>query len=47
MQSAAWGVFLHAKAGDVLATRVGRLGYLARELLAEIPTLMREFDSRK
>src|SRR3569833_3126797 len=37
---AAWGVFLHARAGDRLATKVGPLGYLARELLDEIPNLM-------
>ena len=40
-QAAAWGVFLHGEAGNVLARRVGRVGYLARELLAEIPGLMR------
>ena len=38
--AAAWGVFLHAKAGDRLATKIGPLGYLARELLDEIPNLM-------
>lgn len=41
-QATVWGVFLHAKAGEVLAERVGPLGFLARELLAEIPRLMRE-----
>jgi ADP-dependent NAD(P)H-hydrate dehydratase len=40
LQAAAWGVYLHAKAGDVLARRSGLLGFLARELLAEIPPLM-------
>ena len=40
VQAAAWAVFLHARAGDVLARRVGPLGFLARELLAEIPRLM-------
>lgn len=38
--AAAWGVFLHAKAGDRLASKIGPLGYLARELLTEIPNLM-------
>jgi hydroxyethylthiazole kinase-like uncharacterized protein yjeF len=38
--AAAWGVFLHAKAGDRLASKVGPLGYLARELLNEIPKLL-------
>ena len=32
-QAAAWGVYLHAAAGDALAARMGTLGYLARELL--------------
>lgn len=41
-QATVWGVFLHARAGEVLAERVGPLGFLARELLAEIPRLMHE-----
>lgn len=40
LQATVWGVHLHAKAGDVLAERIGPLGFLARELLAEIPALM-------
>jgi hydroxyethylthiazole kinase-like uncharacterized protein yjeF len=40
MQAAAWGVYLHGRAGEVLARRVGPLGYLARELLAEVPSLL-------
>lgn len=39
-QATVWGVYLHARAGEVLADRVGPLGFLARELLAEIPRLM-------
>jgi ADP-dependent NAD(P)H-hydrate dehydratase len=39
-QAAVWGVALHARAGDALAVRVGPLGYLAREIAAEIPGLM-------
>jgi hydroxyethylthiazole kinase-like uncharacterized protein yjeF len=39
-QAAVWGVYLHARAGDALARRMGALGFLARELLAEIPQLM-------
>ncbi|MCP9493009.1 MAG: NAD(P)H-hydrate dehydratase [Pyrinomonadaceae bacterium MAG19_C2-C3] len=42
-----WGVFLHARAGDRLAKRVGGLGFLARELLAEIPGLMEKLDAKK
>jgi hydroxyethylthiazole kinase-like uncharacterized protein yjeF len=47
LQAAAWGVYLHGRAGDRLARKVGRLGFLARELLAEIPRLMSEMDGRK
>ncbi len=39
-QAAAWGVVLHALAGERLSARLGRLGYLARELAAEVPALM-------
>ncbi len=42
LQAAVWGVYLHAKAGDVLARRMGSLGFLARELLTEIPQLLRK-----
>jgi hydroxyethylthiazole kinase-like uncharacterized protein yjeF len=38
--AAKWAVFLHAAAGKALARRVGRIGFLARELLDEIPRLM-------
>ncbi|HWI78153.1 MAG TPA: ADP/ATP-dependent (S)-NAD(P)H-hydrate dehydratase, partial [Ramlibacter sp.] len=39
-QAAAWGVALHARAGEVLAQRQGEVGYLARELAAQVPALM-------
>ncbi len=35
-----WGVFLHGEAGARLARRQGLVGYLARELLAEVPPIM-------
>jgi len=35
-----WGVYMHAKAGDRLARTVGPLGFMARELLLEIPRIM-------
>jgi hydroxyethylthiazole kinase-like uncharacterized protein yjeF len=44
LQAAAWGVYLHARAGELLARKMGQLGYLARELLAEVPRLMSEMD---
>jgi hydroxyethylthiazole kinase-like uncharacterized protein yjeF len=40
-RAAAWGVYLHGAAGQTLGRRVGRLGYLARELLDEIPAELR------
>jgi len=40
-QAAVWGVALHARAGDRLAARTGNLGYLAREIAAEVPAVMR------
>jgi ADP-dependent NAD(P)H-hydrate dehydratase len=40
LHAAAWGVFLHGRAGDVVAKTVGQLGFLASELLAVIPALM-------
>ena len=46
LAAAVWGVHLHARAGDRLARRMGRLGFLARELLAEIPPLMRELQAK-
>lgn len=44
--ASAWGVFVHALAGERLAKRVGRLGFLARELLPEIPLVMNDLDAR-
>lgn len=41
-QAAAWGVYLHACAGDHLATKIGPLGYLAHELLAEVPPFLKK-----
>ncbi len=43
-QAACWGVALHAAAGEVLAARMGLLGYLARELPGEIPALLERFS---
>jgi ADP-dependent NAD(P)H-hydrate dehydratase len=39
-QAAVWGVALHARAGKALALRQGNVGYLARELAAEIPAIL-------
>lgn len=40
LQAAVWGVFLHGEAGNALVKKSGRVGYLARELLPEIPRLL-------
>jgi hydroxyethylthiazole kinase-like uncharacterized protein yjeF len=40
LHAAVWGVYLHACAGDALARHMGRYGFLARELLGEIPRLL-------
>ncbi|MDB5884350.1 MAG: hypothetical protein JWR74_521 [Polaromonas sp.] len=42
VQAAAWGVVVHSLAGQRLAERHGRLGFLAREILGEIPSVMRD-----
>ncbi len=47
LQAAVWGVYLHAKAGEVLKRKMGGLGYLASELAAEIPRLMEQRSRRK
>ena len=35
-----WAVWLHGKAGRALSKKVGALGFLAREIPAEIPALL-------
>jgi ADP-dependent NAD(P)H-hydrate dehydratase len=44
-QAAAWGVALHATAGEQLALRHGPLRYLAREIGAEVPVLLRTWSA--
>ncbi|HEX2558575.1 NAD(P)H-hydrate dehydratase [Phenylobacterium sp.] len=43
-QAAAWGSFLHGECGRRLATRIGPVGFLARELLDEIPRALSELE---
>lgn len=45
-QACAWAVVLHARAGAALARRLGPLGFLARELAAEIPPLVSRLQRR-
>jgi hydroxyethylthiazole kinase-like uncharacterized protein yjeF len=46
LTAALWGVYLHGEAGRVLARRIGRIGFLARELLDEVPGLMEDPSTR-
>jgi hydroxyethylthiazole kinase-like uncharacterized protein yjeF len=46
-QAAVWAVYLHGEAGNALARRIGRVGYLARELLDEIPPIMAKLAYRR
>jgi hydroxyethylthiazole kinase-like uncharacterized protein yjeF len=41
-KAAVWGGYLHARVGELLAERVGQVGYLARELPAVVPTVLDE-----
>lgn len=43
-QATVWGVALHGAAGRVLSEKVGRLGFLAREILPEIPRVMADLS---
>ena len=47
VQAVAWAVFLHGRAGDVLARKVGPVGFLARELLAEVPRELARLSRRR
>jgi hydroxyethylthiazole kinase-like uncharacterized protein yjeF len=40
----AWSVYMHAEAGHRLAQRQGTFGFLAGEILAEIPKIMADFS---
>lgn len=44
VRAACWGTYLHAAAGGRLAAR-GRLGFLARELLDEVPLVLTELQA--
>jgi ADP-dependent NAD(P)H-hydrate dehydratase len=43
-QAACWAKYLHSTAGERLAARVGRVGFLAREILDELPAVLAELD---
>ncbi|MCW2741683.1 MAG: hypothetical protein JWR45_2105 [Blastococcus sp.] len=44
-QAAVWAAFLHGRTGERLSSSVGPLGFLARELPAEIPRVLAEITS--
>jgi hydroxyethylthiazole kinase-like uncharacterized protein yjeF len=43
-QAAVWAAHVHGRAGERLASTVGRLGYLARELPALVPAILLEIE---
>lgn len=45
IHAALWGVYLHGEAGHRLANREGTMGFLARDLAAEIPRIMDDVSS--
>jgi ADP-dependent NAD(P)H-hydrate dehydratase len=45
LRAAAWGVFLHGEAGNALTRRHGAVGFLARELAAEVPRILRTLSA--
>ena len=40
LTAALWGVYLHGEAGRRLSREIGRVGFLARELLDQVPRLL-------
>ena len=44
-QAAVWAAHLHGRAGERLASTVGRLGFLARELPPVIPAILAEIEA--
>ena len=44
-QAAAWGAYLHGRAGERLTASVGRVGFLAREVAAELAHALAEVEA--
>ncbi len=44
-QAAAWGAYLHGRAAERLTASVGRVGFLARELVAQLPRVLAEVEA--
>jgi hydroxyethylthiazole kinase-like uncharacterized protein yjeF len=45
-QAGAWAVYIHGEAGNRLVRAMGQVGFLARELLPEIPSVMSSLGRR-
>jgi hydroxyethylthiazole kinase-like uncharacterized protein yjeF len=43
-QAACWGTYLHSMAGERLASAVGGIGFLARELVDQVPQVLAELS---
>jgi ADP-dependent NAD(P)H-hydrate dehydratase len=43
--AAVWGVFMHGRAGGHLAETVGKVGFIARELVEELPALLEAIEA--
>jgi ADP-dependent NAD(P)H-hydrate dehydratase len=43
-RSAAWGAYIHGRAGERLTAEVGRTGFLARELVRGLPAALAEVE---
>ena len=43
-QAACWGTYLHSTAGERLASSVGGIGFLARELVDQVPAVLAELS---
>jgi NAD(P)H-hydrate repair Nnr-like enzyme with NAD(P)H-hydrate dehydratase domain len=43
-QAAVWGASVHSRIGERLSAAVGTVGYLARELPAQVPRVLAELQ---
>jgi ADP-dependent NAD(P)H-hydrate dehydratase len=43
-QAACWATYLHSMAGERLASSIGRVGFLARELVHQVPLVLAELS---
>ena len=43
-QAACWATYLHSMAGERLASSIGRVGFLARELVDQVPLMLAELS---